>query len=118
MNIYELYVNNKIVSNNIKLADNFFTRLKGLMFTKELLPQEGLIINPCNSIHMCFMNYPLDILFIDKDSNICAMLENIKPWRISKIYFDAEYVIELPTGTISKNNIEKNQKISLKTIDK
>ena len=117
MNKYELYVNNKIISKDLKLADTFLTRLKGLMFSKELLPEEGLIIDPCNSIHMCFMNYPLDVIFVNEQSEICALVKNIKPWRISKLYPSAKYVIELPAGTISTKNIQINQKILLKPID-
>ena len=118
MNKCVLFVNNIEIGDNIKIADTFFTRLNGLMFKKTLEKNEGLIINPCNSIHMCFMNFPLDILFITKDNVICDFIENIKPWKISKIYFNAEYVIELPAGTIKAKNIKKNQKISTKTIDK
>ena len=118
MNKCMLFVDNNEKGGNIEIADTFISRLNGLMFRKKLDKGSGLIINPCNSIHMCFMNFPLDIIFVRKDNTICDFIENIKPWRISKIYFDAEYVIELPAGTIKEKNIKKNQKISTKTIDK
>lgn len=114
----ELYIDNILLSNEIDIADNFFTRFMGLMFKKELQKNNGLIISPCNSIHMFFMNFPLDILFVDKNNIICDYLEDIKPWKVSKIYFNAEYTIELPSGTIKEKNIKKNQKISIKTLDK
>lgn len=114
----EVIINNQMIGNNIDIADNFFTRLNGLMFKKELKENDGLIINPCNSIHMFFMNFPLDIVFVNNNNEIVEILEDIKPWRISKIYFNADFVIELPTGTIKKKNIQKNQKILIKTLDK
>lgn len=118
MKTCEILINNNSIGNNIKIADNFFTRFKGLMFKKELNINEGLIINPCNSIHMFFMNFPLDILFVNENNEVVEILENIKPWRVSKLYFNAEYVVELPINTVKSKNIQKNQKIFIKTLDK
>ena len=118
MKTCEILINNNSIGNNIKIADNFFTRFKGLMFKKELNVNEGLIINPCNSIHMFFMNFPLDILFVNENNEVVEILENIKPWRVSKLYFNAEYVVELPINTVKSKNIQKNQKIFIKTLDK
>ena len=36
MKTCEIFINNNSIGNNINIADNFFTRLKGLMFKKEL----------------------------------------------------------------------------------
>lgn len=82
-------------------ADNFFSRFIGLMRTSELRQGHGLIITPCNSIHMFFMKIPLDIIFTDSNNRVVHLIEDIKPWRISKIVQDARSVIELPVGTIN-----------------
>ena len=111
-------IEDNIIGNNIGIADNFFTRFKGLMFEKTLPENTGLMIYPCNSIHMFFMNFPLDILFVNKDDIIVNYLENFPKNKVSKIYSNAKYVIELPAGTINKKNIQKNQKILIETIDK
>ena len=111
-------ISDTIIGDNIGIADNFFTRLKGLMFEKELPENSGLMIYPCNSIHMFFMNFSLDILFIDKNDLSVDYLENFPKNKVSKIYSNAKYVLELPSGTINKKNIQKNQKISIETIDK
>lgn len=100
----ELYIEQtgKLIASNVSLADTYFKRLKGLMFKETLKYDEGLLITPCNSIHMFFMKFPLDVLFVDKENNIVGMSKNIKPWRISKVFFKAHYVVELPTGTIER----------------
>ena len=36
----------------------------------------------CSSVHTCFMAYPIDIAFIDRDGNILARYENVRPWRM------------------------------------
>lgn len=110
MKVYNVE-NNNIVGTNIRMADKFFARLKGLMFQKELPEGEGLIISPCNSIHMFFMNFPIDVVFLNKDDEVVALVEGIKPRQISKIYFNAAYVIELPVSTIKNADIKVGNRL-------
>ena len=62
---------NSLVGDKIRVADNFWTRFKGLMLAPDLAEGEGLIITPCNSIHMMFMRYPIDAIFIDEPIYDC-----------------------------------------------
>jgi uncharacterized membrane protein (UPF0127 family) len=91
----------KIIGSKIGRADNFFTRFFGLMGRKKLESQEGLFLTPCNSIHMLFMKFPIDVIFIDKDNKIVYTIENLKPWRVSPVIFKSQSVIELPVGTVA-----------------
>lgn len=97
----------KLIKQNVELADTFFKRLNGLMFKKSIDKDYALIISPCNSIHMLFMSFPIDALFVDKENKIVGFSKNIKPWRISKIYFDAHYVIEMSAGEIERLSLSK-----------
>jgi uncharacterized membrane protein (UPF0127 family) len=85
------------------VADNFFDRLKGLMFSQELPGCDGLLISPCNSIHTFFMLYEIDILFLDKNFNIVKAIYNLSPWRMTWIYFRSYQVLEMKAGTMKKN---------------
>lgn len=98
---------------SIKLADSFFARLKGLMFRKDQLVDEGLWIFPCNSIHMCFMNFAIDAVFLNKDGYIVKLVGDLKPWRIVKPVKNAYSVIELPAGTITKLGLKNGEKITI-----
>ncbi|WML59142.1 DUF192 domain-containing protein [Neobacillus sp. PS2-9] len=99
---------------SINLADSFFKRLKGLMFRKEVLMDEGLWIIPCNSIHMCFMNFEIDAIFLSKEGQIVKMIEKLKPWQIVKPINHAYSVVELPAGDVSKLGLKKGEIIMLK----
>lgn len=107
----QLRINDNIIVNNMDVADTFLTRLKGLMFKKEMPENYGLMIYPCNSIHMFFMNFPIDVLFVNDKDEIIDFLEDFQINKISKIYNKAKYVIELPSGTIKNKKIEKNMKL-------
>jgi hypothetical protein len=80
-------------------ADTFWTRFKGLMGRATLPAGEGLRIRPCNSIHTFFMKIPIDVIFLDQGDAVVEVLHAIAPWRVSRVYFGAKAVLELPAGT-------------------
>lgn len=94
---------NKVISENLEVADTFFKRLKGLMFTKELLQHDALHISPCNEIHTFFMNYSIDVLYLDKDKRIVHVDEEMVPGKIGKKVKNAISVVELPGGRIKNS---------------
>jgi uncharacterized protein len=86
---------------DVLLATSFWDRLIGLMF-RNRPPQnsQGLMIDPCNSIHTCFMKYPLDVIFLDASNRIIKVIYDLKPWRFTWIYFKARKTLEIPSGLI------------------
>lgn len=107
---------NTILGEKISHADNFFSRSLGLIPRKSLSVGEGLIINPCNSIHMFFMKFPIDVLFIDKNNVVVYAVENIRPWRISRVVWNAKYVVELPALTIRKTVTKIGDKLAIERV--
>lgn len=112
MKVYNSSKNN-LIADEVRVAQNFFTRSFGLLLKKSLSESEGLIIKPCCSIHTFFMKFAIDVLFINKKNEIVALYENIKPHRILPIHLNSYYVIELPSGSISAKNIEKGNLINI-----
>lgn len=94
------------ILSNVSLADTFLKRSKGLLGTEVLSKGEGLLITPCNSIHMFFMKYPIDVLFLNDEGKVVGMVKNIRPWRASKIYFKATMTLEMSSGLIDEWNIQ------------
>ena len=114
MKIYNSTQNN-IIADEVKVAENFFTRSVGLLCRKSILPSEALIIKPCCSIHTIFMKFSIDVLFVNKKNEIVALHQNLKPWRILPIHLRSHYVIELAAGQIAVNNICLSDIINLET---
>lgn len=92
--------NNEILAQNIKLADSFFDRLMGVMFIKEMKDMDGLLLSPGNSIHNFFVRFALDVVFIDRKNRVVKVIRGFKPWRMTRIYFTAVKVLELPAGKL------------------
>ena len=93
----------KVLGKEIKVAKTLWTRTKGLMFIKEMNGMDGLLIENCNSIHNCFVRFPIDAIFLNRDMKIVKILRNFKPWRFSWIYFGATRVLELPAGAVPED---------------
>ena len=89
-----------ILASRTELADTVFSRLQGLLGRNSLPEQHALIITQCRSIHMFFMRFAIDAVFVDRQHKVVGLVENLKPFQMSPYFFRASYVIELPVGTI------------------
>ncbi|HBN09753.1 MAG TPA: DUF192 domain-containing protein [Cyanobacteria bacterium UBA8530] len=85
---------------HVRVANSFFSRLKGLLGTSELLSGDGLLIEPCDSVHMWGMKYPIDVAFLDQENKVIALIGNFKPGRASRIYWKAKRTLELASGEL------------------
>lgn len=83
-------------------AETAVTRMKGLMFSKEIPGGDGFLIKPCNSIHTCFMLYPIDVVFLDNNMKVVKVIENLRPWRMTWMYWKATQTLELRGGHLKK----------------
>ncbi len=73
------------------------------MFIDKMEGMDGLIIEPCNSIHNCFVKFPLDVIFLDSSNRVVKILRNFKPWHFSGIYLKSKKVLELNAGTLLRD---------------
>jgi uncharacterized membrane protein (UPF0127 family) len=94
-------------------AKTFLARGRGLMMAPPLPEGGGLVIDPCNSIHMFFMRYPLDVLFVDKKGEVVFLYEAIKPWRVGRIVKGAKFAVELPVGTIETSRTQVGDTVKM-----
>jgi uncharacterized membrane protein (UPF0127 family) len=99
----------KILSENIALADTFGNRVIGLMFRESPKDSDGLLLEPCNSIHTFFMRYPLDVVFLNRGDVVVKVIRNLRPWRMTPIYFRARKTLELPAGKLPADVREGDQ---------
>ena len=109
----KLYVNNNLLLSNIRLADNFKTKLVGLLNKKSLDNNEGLLLKNCSGIHCFFMKFTIDAVYLSKDMKVLYK-ETVKPWRIGKFVRNCSHVLELPEGMAK--DIEIGDYISLSLI--
>jgi len=93
------------------VARSMWTRGKGLLGTNSLEPGDGLLIEPCQSIHSFWMRYPFDALFLDRGSRVVHLISRMRPNRISRHVFAARSVLELPAGTIEATGTQRGDQL-------
>jgi uncharacterized protein len=101
------------LSTQLKKADSFAARLKGLIGVSKLNPDEALWINDCPSIHTFFMSFDIDVLFVDSNLKVKAKYENVKPWRLILPVWGAKSVIEFAAGTLINRNVEVGDQLNV-----
>lgn len=102
----------KSLAREARLADSFFSRLKGLLGTNSLLMGEGLVIRPCNSIHTFGMSYSIDVVFAADGDRVTRAVSCLEPGRMLASR-GSRYVVELPAGTIARTGTKPGDQLRL-----
>ena len=110
--VHNLTTGTTIVSSG-RVADNFFTRFKGLIGSTPLAAGECLLITRSNSIHTHFMRFPLDVLYVSRDLEVVHIDRAMAPWRFGRIHRKARFVIELPAGTATATGTEVGDRVEV-----
>lgn len=102
----------EIFSEQVNTAENFISRLIGLMGKKKMPVGSALILKPCNQVHTFFMRFKIDVIFLDRQWVVKHLIVNMAPWRISILVTGARMVVELPRGTLL-NKVTPGDKLIL-----
>ncbi len=98
-----------VISESCGVADSFFSRFRGLMLSK---PRDLVLVSPredikSSAIHMLFMRFPIDAVWVDSKMIVVDIKKNIKPnslgiFRPGK---PAKFVVELGVGKLGTTEV-------------
>jgi uncharacterized protein len=108
---------NYMIAEHAWKAQGFWSRARGLIGKKLLRPGEALLIPHCQAIHMFFMRFSIDVIFIDKHKKVVGLVKNIKPFQLSPFFFMAREAIELVAGTIDRTKTSLGDQIIIDETD-
>lgn len=94
---FSAIVNDNVICGNISVADDFYSRFKGLMFGGKN-GRRGLLIKNCRSVHTCFMNYDIDVICLDRDFNAVKIFTALKPFRFIFPQKNTAHILEIPSN--------------------
>ncbi len=96
----KLKLNNKII--DIKVANDFKTRLLGLMGQKDI--SYGILFPKCNAIHTFFMKEEIDVVGLNEDNQVIYIYREVPKNKVIKVSEDAKKtsILELPKNTSKK----------------
>ena len=95
------------------LAETPLTRLKGLLGRRELPGGEGLLLRPASSIHMFFMRFPIDAVWLDGDMNVLKVSSDVAPWKVAACK-GAKGVVELSAGESDRRGVRAGDRLFLR----
>jgi uncharacterized protein len=102
------------LATQLSIAATHWSRLRGLMCTEpdSFLTGRGLWIVPSRGVHTFAMRFPIDVVYLDEETTVVHLEQDLKPWRVAALRMKAASVIELPrnilhsTGTSIGDEIE------------
>ena len=103
----------RVIASDVAVADTVWSRFLGLMGRRELPDGAGLCIRPCSSIHMFFMRFPIDAVFVDGDGTVVRVYHGIRPWRMTGIVRKAKACLELAAGSCEAHGISEGAVLTL-----
>ena len=92
------------MADHARVADGFVSRMVGLLDRDHLAQGEALVITRCQQIHMFFMRFAIDVIFVDRNDKVVGLVERIRPFTMSRIFWQANRALELPAGCISQTH--------------
>ena len=93
-----------IVCERCLLAETALTRMRGLLGRRELPSGEGILLKPASSVHMAFMRFPIDAVFLDRELRVVKVATDLQPWRVAGSR-GAKAVLEIPAGEASRRGV-------------
>jgi uncharacterized membrane protein (UPF0127 family) len=103
----------------VEVADSFLPKLRGLIGRRSLPSGTGLYLSGTNSIHMLFMRFAIDCLFVgaprtDGAQPVLALKHNLRPWT-GIVWFvrGARGAIEVPAGSLAASGLRVGDYVTL-----
>lgn len=104
----------RVLAQTLERPRTFIGQGIGLMFRSSLPAGHGMVIDNCNGIHMLFMNFPIDAVFLDRKNRVKKVYRRLPPWRGAVWWVGgAARVVELPPGTLDGLDLAAGEQLDL-----
>ena len=111
--VHRATVGGRLLADRLRPAHTHWTRLRGLLGTRQLEPDEGLWIWPSNQVHMFGMRYAIDVVFLDDAGRVLRAVHGLRPNRVSPRVRGATSVLELPAGTLTRVGLAEGARVEI-----
>jgi len=105
-----------VLASSVEVADRGPKRRKGLLGRDHLSAEEGLWILPCEAVHTFGMQFPIDLVYLDRHNRVRKTRSHVPPFRLSAC-LSAHSVIELASGTISRTQTKPGDRLEFSAVE-
>lgn len=95
----------EVILPKLQLATTFWQRFRGLQFRGPLMPDEGLLLTPCRSIHTHWMRFPIDLAMLDRQETVLDVLNDVRPWRLVMGHAETHAILEVNCGRLDRQRV-------------
>jgi uncharacterized membrane protein (UPF0127 family) len=95
-----------VVCERCEIPGTAFGRMRGLLGRTGLDPGGGMLIDSAPSVHMFFMRFPIDVVFLDRDWKVVGVRHRLRPWRVAGAR-RAVAALELPAGAAAASGVQE-----------
>jgi uncharacterized membrane protein (UPF0127 family) len=99
-----------IVCERCLLAETALTRMKGLLGRRDLPGGEGILLKPASSVHMAFMRFAIDAVFLDREMRVVKIAADLKPWRAAGAR-GSKSVLEIAAGEAARRGLSVGDRL-------
>ena len=105
-----------VLCEHLEEAGGMTGKSRGLLGRDRLEAQAGMLfeagrLEPFMCMHMLFMRFAIDIVFLNRQGRAIRIDNNLRPWRISSIVWGARKALELPAGAAARSQTEVGDQI-------
>ncbi|MCC7576372.1 MAG: DUF192 domain-containing protein [Methanomethylovorans sp.] len=109
--------NGELIASDVEFAEGIISQSRGLMFRKGITEKYALVFIMATprsvSVHMLFVFFPIDVIFLDPDKKILATT-TLKPWiGLARSPKRTKYIIEMHEGSIEHYNLHPGENIRI-----
>ena len=104
----------RVLADRVERPRTIVGRGLGLMFRRELPPGAAMWIDPCDGIHMFWMRFPIDALFLDRERRVVSVHRRLGRWRVVPFVRRARSVVELPAGTLDGLDLPRGHQLEFR----
>jgi len=106
---------------HIEDAGGMAGQSRGLLGRDGLAPGHGMLfvrgrLEPFMWMHMFFMRFAIDIVFLDRHNTVVRISHTLRPWRLSRIVFGASKAIELEAGAALRSDTRVGDSIAFEPV--
>jgi len=104
-----------VICERCEMPESAMGRTRGLLGRDGLEPGSGMLIDRAASVHMFFMRFPIDVVFLDRDLKVVRVVERLRPWRVAGAR-RAAAALELPVGAAAAAGVRVGDELVLEDV--
>ena len=102
----------QVIARDVELALTRQARRQGLLKRTSLDPQQALVLAPCFMVHTAFMQFAIDVIFVDRKGHVKQIVKRMAPWRMAAC-LSAYATLELAAGTLDRHDVVVGDRLCL-----